>query len=68
LDRVDQQLAAVDSWLLAERNQIDGIAPSSAGRNSLDVSMGEVLDRLPAPDQHPAPWWHSPGHDGGVGL
>lgn len=46
LGRVGEQLAAVDSCLLAERNQIDGIVPSSGSRDTLAASTRELLDRL----------------------
>jgi len=68
LDRVDEQLAAVDSWLLVERNKIDGIVPSSRSRDNLVVSTRELPDHLPAPEQQPAPWWHAAGRDTGIGL
>lgn len=68
LDCVERELADADRWLVAERDQIDGIAPAGLGRELLPTHTRELLDHLPAPEPRPEPWWQPPGREVGIDL
>jgi hypothetical protein len=71
LHHLDRELSVTDGTLTADRNSLDGIEPPAITRDPRSRHLDEVLDRLPAPEPNPQPWWHgraSIADDLGLGL